>query len=806
MAMESRFLFTCYQCPSPQKSIHEIKPDGFSKSDAGENHMIGEKDQHLLTGQAQFTEDLIPANSLHSVFLRSPVGHGHIRQIDIAAAAALPGVKAIYLAADLRAAGITPMRSRAAVTSRDGNPMVEPARPVLADTMVKYVGQPIAMVVADDIAAASDAMEAIDLDIEALPAVNDPETAVHDSAPQIWPEAKNNQSFDWDVGNAAETATHFAEAAHVVRLTVRHPRIAISPMETRACVASYDSDSHRFTLITPSQGVVSLRAALADILAVDESQMHVITPAVGGSFAVKIWPYPEQALCLFAARALCQNVAWTGSRNEAFLADVQGRARVDHARLALDANGHFLAFEVNAVADLGAFLNTVAPMIVTAGAVRVFSQCYRIPGLYYRVQGVFTNAVPVDAYRGANKPESAATLERLIDLAADEIGLDRADLRRRNLIRESDIPYHTAMGEEIDSGAYIAAFDATLARADWHGFPARQAAAAAQGMLRGIAVGSHMHATGGSTAERSRVTALPDGTVEVYTGTQDSGQSHLDTLAQVTADAVGLDADLIKVRQGNSDDLQIGGGTGGSCLMPIAANTIHRAAQTMVEGAKQAASHLLEAAATDLEYAAGYFTVSGTDRRISLAEIVTRWPEIPADQLPPGMHAGCVGEEDFTGRHTTFPNGCYVVEVTVDPNTGMVTLERFTGTDDLGRIFNDGAARGQIIGGLAQAIGEVLMEAVDYDCDGQMVNASLLDYQLPRADEMPVFDLAWRPTNSPHSLLDVKGVGELSSIGGPGPVINAVIHALASRGVKHLDIPLSAQKIWQAIQPQTAPQ
>lgn len=764
--------------------------------------MIGEKNHRLLMGRVQFTEDLVPANSLRCVFLRSPVSHGKITRINITDAARMAGVKGIYLAADLSAAGVAPMRSRVAVNSLDGQPMIEPERPVLADTMVKYVGQPMAMIVAKSEAAAIDAMEAIDFDIDALPAVNDPQAAIDEAAPQIWPQASHNQAFDWEVGNAAETVAQFAQATHVVSLTVHHPRIAISPMETRACVASYDTESSRFTLITPSQGVVSLREALADILAVDTAQMQVVTPAVGGSFAVKIWPYPEQALCLFAARALGRTVAWVGSRNEAFLADVQGRARVDQARLALDADGHFLAFEINALADLGAFLNTVAPMIVTAGAVRVFSQCYRIPGLHYRVRGVFTNAVPVDAYRGAGKPESAGTLERLIDVAAAQIGIDRAEIRRRNLIPAEALPHHTAMGEEIDGGDYIGLFDDTLRRADWLGFARRQAADAANGLLRGIAVSSHMHATGGSTAERSRVQALPDGSIEVYTGTQDSGQAHQDTLAQIAAEALGVDANMIHVRQGDSDDLDVGGGTGGSCLMPIAANTVRRAAETMINGAKQAASHLLEAAAADIEYAAGQFTIIGTDRRLSLAEIVTRWPEIPPEQLPPGMHSGCVGEEDFTGRHTTFPNGCYVVEVSVNPATGQVSVERFTGTDDLGRVINEAAARGQILGGLAQAIGEVLMEAVHYDQSGQLINASMLDYQLPRADDMPHFDLAWRPTASPHSLLDVKGVGELSSIGGPGPIINAVLNALASRGVQHLDLPLHAQKIWQALQPQ----
>ena len=767
--------------------------------------MLGERHLDLLTGAAQFTEDLVPADSLRAVLLRAPVGHGRITALDLSAARAAPGVRAVYDAGDLAAGGVKPMRSRAPVTGDDGQPMRQPERPVLAIDSVKYLGQPIAVVIADSQAAAEDARDLIDLGIEEAPVINSAEAAAAEDATQLWPTAPGNQSFIWRAGTPAAVETAMADAAHVVTLTVRHPRRAISPVENRSCVGCYDPTSGRFTLTTPSQGVVSLRAALAEVLSVDEALMRVTTPHVGGSFAVKIWPYPEQALCLFAARALGRPVAWIGSRDEAFVGDAHGRGRVDRARLALNAEGRFLAFEIDALADMGAYLSAVAPSIVTAGAVRVFGQCYDIPAMHYQVRAMFTNGVPTDAYRGAGKPESAATLERLIDLAADQLGLDRADIRRRNLIQPTALPHHTAMGEEIDSGDFPGLFEDTLARADWTGFAARRAASQAAGRLRGIAVASHMHATGGSTAERSTVRVEADGTVTVDTGAQDSGQSHGDTLAKVAAEALEISADSVTVREGDSDRLEIGGGTGGSCLMPISANTVHRAAVSMIENARAGASHLLEAAAQDLEYAGGNFTVVGTDRRISLAEIATRWPEIPADQLPPGATAGCVASEDFTGRHTTFPNGCYVVEVEVDPATGETRVDRFTGTDDLGRIINAEAARGQILGGLGQAIGEVLMEAVIYDDGGQMINGSLLDYPLPRADQMPDFDLAWRPTASPHSLLDVKGVGELSSIGAPGPLANAIHDALREAGVEHLDMPLGPHKLWRAIHgPDTA--
>jgi carbon-monoxide dehydrogenase large subunit len=694
----------------------------------------------------------------------------------------MPGVRLVLTAAEL--SGIGPLVARARV---DG--MVEPRRPVLAGTRVLHVGQPVAAVIAQTAAAALDALDAILLEIADRPAVVDVETAA--DAPAIWREVPGNRAFAWEKGNRDETDRLIASAAHVVRLTVAHPRVNPSPMEPRGCVAEYDAGTGRFTLTVPSQGVVSIRTAMAWCLGVPAERVRVLTHDVGGSFAAKIWPYPEHVLALDAARRTGRPVRWTASRSESFLGDVPGRARVDRGTLALDAEGRFLAFRIEALADMGAFLNAAAPSIVTTGAVRPFAQLYRIPGQHYRVEAVFTNAHPTDAYRGAGKPESAATLERLIDAAADALGVDPLELRERNLIRPHELPLTTPMGETMDAGDFPALARAIRAAADLDGLPGRRVESEGRGLLRGVSVGFHLHATGGSVAERSEVRALPDGTVLVRTGLQDMGQGQRATLALVAAEALELPPERIRVEQGDSDRLEIGGGTGGSNFMAVSANTVHRTSLEMLARARRLSADLLEAAEGDIEYGRGEFRIAGTDRAVTLAAVAAR----AQDEDEPG----CVARLDFAGTHTTWPNGAFACEVEVDAETGAVRVDRFTGVDDLGRIFNPAAALGQLHGGIAQGIGEALMEGVRLDADGQPLNASFMDYALPRALDVPFIDISWQPTEAPHALIGAKGVGELGSIGAPGVVINAVLDALRPLGVRHVDMPLTPFRIWQAV-------
>ena len=759
------------------------------------------EDDRLLVGAGRYIEDAYPVDALSMVFLRSPVGHGTIETLDISAARSMDGVALILTGDDLERLGVRPMASRMPVTGVDGKPMLEPERPALARGKVAYVGHPVAVILAKTPEIAQDALEAIVLDIADLPAAVDLEAAAAEGAPQIWDDIPDNRSFTWEKGDRAATETGFAEAAHVIELTVRHPRVAIAPIETRGCIAEFDAKTGRYTLTTPSQGVVGLRTAMADYMGVDEASVRVITEDVGGSFAVKIWPYPEQLLALIAARETGRPVKWIGSRTESFVSDAMGRGRVDRAKLALDADGKFLAFRIDALADMGAFLNAVAPSIVTSGAIRPFAHVYKIPGLLYRVDAIFTNTMMTDAYRGAGKPESCSTLERLIDVAAHELGFDRVELRRKNLIQPADLPYNTPMGETYDGGDFPAIAEKILRAADWTGIEARRAESAKHGLLRGAGLGFHLHATGGSVAERSEVRAMPDGTVLVRTGTQDSGQGHRTALAIVAAETLEVPVDRIRVEQGDSDWLAKGGGTGGSNLLAIAGNTVHRTALKMIDQAKQVAAHMLEAAVQDVEYGLGDFRIAGTDRKIGLAQVAAGWDDIPADQRDGELGAGCVAQLDFEGLHTTFPNGAYVCEVEVDPETGAVYVDRFTGVDDLGRVINEPTALGQLHGGIGQSIGEVLMEGLVYDEQGQVLTGSLMDYALPRADQVPFMDLNWAPTDSPNALIGAKGVGEVSSIGAPGAIMNAVLDALRPQDVRHLDIPLTPEKIWKALHP-----
>lgn len=741
--------------------------------------MVSYFERHI-TGQGRFVDDLPSEGAARMVILRAPIAHGHIRSLDVSVAKEMPGVLDVITCDDLD--GIGPLRSTAPVTSDDGAPMCEPDRPVLANGKVVYLGQPVAAVIATDMSSAMDALEAIDLDLEDIAPVLDPAKA--QAAPPIWDGIDNNLAFHWSKGRIAETEAAFNDADHIVTIAIKHPRVSVAPVETRGCLASYADGV--FTLSTGSQGVMSIRREVAACLDIGENQFRVVTPDVGGSFAVKIWAYPEHVLALFAARKIGRDVRWLASRSESLACDAAGRGRVDQGALAFDKSGTLLGFRIDAIADMGAFLNAVAPYIATGGAVRPFGQCYDIPAMSYSVKAVYTNAPPTDAYRGAGKPESAATLERLIDLAAAKLGMDPFDLRARNLITPDQLPYLTSMGETYDGGDFPMLSEKLRHASDWAGYAARQKASAQKGMLRGRGIGFHLHATGGSTTEKTYVTARADGRFVVRTGTQDSGQGQREALAQIAADTLEVPSDRIDVEQGDSERLDVGGGTGGSCLMAIAGNNLHLAARELIENSKSVAADHLEAAHADIEYTKGNFQVIGTDRKVS-------WGELTAED---GDAPSCAVAKDFEGIHTTFPNGGYVVEVELDPDTGAVEIDRFIGISDIGRVISLEGALGQLRGGIAQAIGEVMLEELIHSDDGQLLTGSLMDYCLPKADDIPDLKIEMLETDSPNSELGVKGVGELSSIGAPAVVMNAIIDAA---GVDHIDKPITPQKIWVAL-------
>ena len=731
--------------------------------------------ERYITGRGNYVDDAPDADHLHMVVLRAPVAHAENLVLDLEPARAMPGVACVFGPQDMARFGVRHMPVRASV---DG--MIEPPRPVLATGKIGYLGQPLAAVVADNRAAAQDAAEAIGLDYDDLPPVLDPTQA--EAAPQIWPEVPHNRVIHWHQGTAEDK--DFDKAAHVVRLTVRHPRTAMAPVEPRGCIGSHDGT--RYTLSTGSQGVYGIRTAIAATMGIAEADLRVVTGDVGGSFALKIYPYPEHALVLLAARETGRTVRWVASRSEAMVSDVFGRARVDHGELALDADGRFLAFRIHAKTDLGAYLNTVAAFIVTGASARCLNQLYDIPAMRYTVDAVLTNQPLTDAYRGAGKPESALTLERLIDLAAGRLGIDRLELRRRNLIRPDQIPYTSDVDATFDAGDFPGIADDLRQASDWDGFAARRAAAEAKGLKRGIGVTFPLHITGGNIAERATISLLPDGRVEMRVGVQDNGQGQRMALARVAAEVLEIDPDRIVVRTGDTDLQPTGGSTGGSSMLAITGSTAHMTAHKLIDTLRPIAADHLEAAPADLEYGSGAFSVAGTDRSVTLADLAAADdPDAPA----------CAAEGGFEGNNASFPNGGFVAEVELDPQTGAVKLDRFTAITDLGRIIQAGPAFGQIHGGIAQGLGEALLEGMVTDDDGQVLTGSFMDYAMPRADDLCRIDLTHRPTDSPNSTLGTKGAGELPVVGAPGAIINAVLDAV---GADHLDRPLTPEKLWRA--------
>lgn len=734
------------------------------------------EDHRFLTGRGRFVDDLPFPDALHAHILRSPYAHARILSIDVQEARAVAGVVAVYTAADLKRDGIGTLPCRTPVTSRDGSAMQAPDRPLLADEVVRFVGDGVAMVVASRADIARDAAERIEVDYAPLDACTDV-------------RASRQRCFDWETGDAAAVEAAFAKADRICTLDVVNNRIVINPIETRSAVAEYETQSDRYTLYTQTQGVHSLRKALAEsVLGVDLHRLRVVTNDVGGSFGMKIFTYPAQALVLYAARRLQKPVKWVGDRSDAFLTDAHGRDHFHHAEIALDARGRFLALRTHVWANLGAYLSNAAPSIPTDALQRVFGHVYAIPALYLRVEGMLTHTTPVDAYRGAGKPEIITTVERLIDRAAIETGIDRVRLRRINLVPSSAMPYTTALGRVYDCGDFEAVMDQALALSDWSGFGERRRESASRGDWRGIGLSLWLHATGGNPSEVSQV-ELQGESIIVRTGTQSTGQGHETAFALLVADRLQIPHERVRVVQGDTDAIASGGGTGGSSSLPIGATTIVRATEQMLEQAREAAAEMLEAAALDLEYGNGRFAITGTDLSVGLFDVGSRLDE----QQP---HS-CIGESAFEGEHGTYPNGAYICEVSIDGDTGQVGIESFTCVDDLGTVLHSAIATGQVIGGVVQGIGQALLERTVYDADsGQLLTGSFMDYGLPRADDLPVFTSVLTGKPSLNNPLGMKGAGEVGPIGAPAAVINAVVDALDGRDV---EMPATPETVWRVM-------
>jgi carbon-monoxide dehydrogenase large subunit len=756
------------------------------------------EDPRLLTGRGRYTDDISMPGEAVGVVLRSPHAHARITALDTSAALAVPGVLAVITAADLKAEGLGEVPCCIPMKNRDGTPRAETPRLALAEDTVRHVGDPVAFIVAETQQAARDGAEAVVVDYAVLPAATDLATAWQPGQPQIWDSGPNNTCFDWEAGDQAKTDAAFARAAHVTRLTVVNNRVVVASMETRAAVAAWEGG--RLTLHTNTQGSWLLKNLLAgNIFKIPPADIRVVTPDVGGGFGMKLFLYCEHVLVCIAARRLGRPVKWTSERSEAFLSDTHGRDNITLGELATDADGRFLALRTRNYANMGAYLSTFAPFIPTGAGTKVLASVYGFEAIHAHVIGVLTNTVPVDAYRGAGRPESNYLVERLIDAAARELGIDRIALRRRNMVTEAAMPFTSAMGQRYDSGDFLQLMDTALARIDWAGFPARRAEAAARGRQRGIGLAYYLEATGGGPTENAKVVFADDGMVDVYVGTQSTGQGHETAYAMLTSHELGIPMDRIRIRQGDSESLPDGGGTGGARSLYSEGQAILVTTASVIEKGRQAAAEHLETSVADIEFsaAAGRFDVAGTDRGIGILELAA----LQRQRVAAGQSAILLDAMETAKIAThTFPNGCHAAEVEVDPDTGIVAVPRYVVVDDVGHALNPLIVRGQVHGGVAQGIGQALHERTAYDhASGQLLSASFMDYALPRADDLPDIDVDLIEVTCETNPLGVKGAGEAGAVGSPPAAMNALVDALTPAGVTHLDMPATPETVWKAL-------
>jgi len=755
------------------------------------------EDPTLVRGEGCYTDDIKLAGEAYAVMVRSRVAHGVIKSIDTSAARKMPGVLGVYTGADL--AGYGTLKCIVPFKNRDGTPMKQPPRPALPTDKVRFVGDPIAFVVAETLLQAKDAAEAIAVEIESLPAVVRPEEAARPGAPLIHDEAPGNVALDYHYGDTEQVTAAFAKAAHVTRLKLVNSRVVVNAMEPRAAIGVYDAASGGFTLHAPSQGVFGLRGHMADILKVEPKQVRILTGHVGGSFGMKSAPFPEYVCVLHAARALGRPVKWTDDRSGSFVSDSHGRDHELTAELGLDADGAFLALRITNFGNMGGYLSHVAPMPSTINIVKNVQNVYRTPLIEVSTKCVFTNTSHVSAYRGAGRPEGNYYMERLIDAAAAEMGIDRLALRRRNQIRPRELPIKTASGSNYDSGDFPSVLKHALEVADVKGFARRKRESRKRGKVRGLGVGSFLEVTAPPSKEMGGIRFEADGTVTIITGTLDYGQGHAAPFAQVLSEKLGVPFERIRLLQGDSHELLAGGGTGGSKSIMHTGTAIVEASAKVIEQGKQIASHVLEASAADIDFAQGRFVIAGTDRAIGIMELAERLRA--GLKLPEGVPSTLDVRHVSDGPGaSTYPNGCHVCEVEVDPDTGVIEVVKYVSVNDFGTVINPLIVEGQLHGGVIQGIGQALMEMTVYDGDGQFLTGSFMDYALPRAGDSPEVAVINHPVPAKTNVLGVKGCGEAGCAGSLTSVMNAIAHALSEFGIRHMDMPATPYRVWRAIQ------
>ncbi|HYO13408.1 MAG TPA: xanthine dehydrogenase family protein molybdopterin-binding subunit [Thermoanaerobaculia bacterium] len=771
------------------------------------------EDRRFLLGKARYTDDIVLPGQTWGVFVRSPYAHAAIRSINVSQAAAAPGVLAVLTGDDVAADGLGGIPCGWQIKNKDGSVMVEPPHPALAQGKVRHAGDPVVLVIAESKAQARDAAQLVEVDYDPLPAVAHLTDAVASGAPLVWDEAPGNVCFDWHLGDAEATEAEFAKAEHVVGIDLVNNRLAPNAIEPRAANGHYDAAEDRYTLYTTSQNPHLIRLLLgAFTLKVPEHKLRVVAPDVGGGFGSKIFHYAEELLVLWASKRVGRPVKWTSSRSEAFLSDAHGRDHVTHAELALDADGRFRGLRVRTLANMGAYLSTFAPAIPTYLHATLLSGPYVIPAIYAEVKAIFTNTVPVDAVRGAGRPEATYLLERLVDKAARELGIDRVEIRRKNLIKPDQFPYQTPVALEYDIGEYEATLDLALKAIDYERFPQRRAASEARGKLRGFGISTYIEACGiapsalvgalGARAglyEAASVRVHPTGSVTVFTGAHSHGQGHETTFAQLVVEKLGVPFDNVEIVHGDTDRIPFGMGTYGSRSAAVGGSAIVKAIDKIVDKGKKVAAHLLEASVADIEFADGKYRVVGTDREKSFGEVAFAAyvpHNYPIESVEPGLEDSAF----YDPKNFTFPGGCHLVEVEVDPETGVVQVVECAIADDVGTIINPMIVDGQAHGGLAHGIGQALLEEAVYDSEGQLLTGSFMSYCMPRAADLPMFKVGNHVTACTHNPIGVKGVGEVGAIGVPPAVINAVLDALAPLGVTHIEMPATSEKVWRAIQ------
>jgi carbon-monoxide dehydrogenase large subunit len=755
------------------------------------------EDPRLVRGEGSYTDDLARPGEAYAVMVRSREPHGVIRAIDTGAPKGMPGVLAVYTAADLSAYG--PLKCNLPLKSRDGSPIRYTPRPALAADKVRFVGDPIACVVAETLAQAKDAAEAISIDIEPLKPVLNPADAVKPGAPLVFDEVPNNTALDYHYGDSAKVAEAFARAKHVTRLETSNQRMVVNAMEPRAAIGEYDAAAGKWTLYSSSQGVHGMKTSLMDILGAPADKVRVVTGQVGGSFGMKASVYPEYVCILHAARALGRPVKWTDERSGSFVSDHHGRAQDMVIEIAFDENAHILALRLTGYGDMGGYLAQFGPLLPTGNQVKNIASIYRTPLIEVATKCVFTNTNFVSAYRGAGRPEGNYYVERALDLAASELGIDRLDLRKRNIIRKSDLPFKAASDMTYDCGDFLGVLKQALDAADYSGFGKRRRESKKRGLLRGLGIGCYLEVTAAPGKELGAIHFEVDGTVTIVTGTLDFGMGHTTTYAQILTDLLGIPFDRIRLVEGDSDLMAFGGGSGGSRSVMFAGTALSESAAIVIERGKQIASHVLEASVNDIEFENGRFVIAGTDRSIGLIELAARLRaglKLP-DGAPTSLDVDHVVKDPVP---SAFPNGCHIAEVEIDPQTGNARVVRYTAVNDLGTVVNPLLVEGQVQGGVVQGLGQVLMEKAIYDADGQLVTGSFMDYAMPRAHDAPMINVLNHPVPTRSNPLGAKGCGEAGTSGGLPSVANAVIDALSEYGIRHLEMPMTPARIWQAIE------